>query len=225
MKIGNRLFSRQTLFIGALLATSLIWVGCEDEDKDASSTPGNELPGRYRITVYYTPVEVYHSGPTQPVWGFTSSSGESGTVLLGSYPESFLAAVQMEGVGRITSGAYAGKYLNGSFGGGFWLSDFAPAAYGAPLQPFITAAADDYVLAPGTRFKMKEPLLQSGGVVLDSSAAEKLLSTTWEVQDLFEAGFGGDLHIDLYIGEEDRAAFTTSNPYYVALENVIIATY
>jgi len=175
--------------------------------------------------VYYTPVEAYHGGPLQPVSGFTTITGESGSVPLGSYPESFVAAVRMQGSGRITSGAYAGKYLNGSFGGGFWISEFAPDAYGAPLQPFRTAAADENVLAPGTRFKLKGPLLEDGGAAIDPSAAQRLLSVTWEVQDQFEAGYGGDLHIDLYIGEENHPDFLSDNPFYLALEDVTIATY
>jgi hypothetical protein len=223
MNTGIRLFSRQVLTFGTLLATLLLWTGCED-DGSKTAEPGNELPGRYYITVYYTPVEVYHGGPLQPVWGFTTISGESGRVLLGSYPEGFVAAVQMQGSGRITSGAYAGRYLNGSFGGGFWLSDFAPDAYGAPLKAFRTAACDNSVLAPGTRFKLKGPLLESGGVPISPAASKKLLASTWEVQDQFEAGYGGDFHIDLYIGEENNGGFTTDNPFYVALENVIIAT-
>ncbi len=223
MRTGIHSLTRPLLAMGALLASSLLWTGCEDDDKKTTE-PGNELPGRYYVTVYYTPVEVYHGGLSQPVWGFTTIGGESGRVLLGSYPEGFIAAVRMQGSGRITSGTYAGKYLNGSFGGGFWLSEFAPDAYGAPLQPFRTAACDDSVLAPGTRFKLKKPLLESGGVAVSSAASRKLLASTWEVQDHFEAGYGGDFHIDLYIGEEDRAGFTTDNPFYVALENVIIAT-
>jgi len=224
MKKGIRLFSRQACAFGLLLAHSLVWSGCEDDDKKTAHS-GTERPGRYHITVYYTPVEIYHSGPTLPVWGATDISGESGRELLGSYPESFIAAVQMEGSGRITSGAYAGKYLNGSFGGGFWLSEFAPDAYGEPLQPFKTAAADADVLERGTLFKLKKPLLESGNVEISATAAKKLLSSTWDVQDHFETGYGGDLRIDLYIGEEDRDDFTTKSPYYVALENVIIETY
>jgi len=226
MKTGIRKLSLQMLAFGALLASSILWTGCEDDDDDKNtSDPGNELPGRYYVTAYYTPVEVYHGGPSQDVWGYTTIGGESGRVLLGSYPESFIGAVRMQGSGRITSGTYVGKYLNGSFVGDFWLSEFASDAYGAPLLPFLTAAADDGVLARGTRFKLKEPLLESGGAEISSTASKKLLAITWDVQDHFEAGTGGDFRIDLYIGEEDRSDFTTDNPYYVALENVIITTY
>lgn len=223
MKTGIRFFSRQPLAFAALLVTSALWTGCEDEDKKKKES-GTELPGRYYISVYYTPVEIYHGGPEQDLWGFTSVARESGIVLLGSFSESFIAAVQMQGSGRITSGTYAGKYINGSFRGGFWLSEFAPTVYGSPLHPFISAACDDTVLAPGTRFKLKKPLLQSGGDPIRSAGAKKLLDTTWEVQDHFASGYGGDFHIDLYIGEEDSGDFTTDNPFYVTLENVIIAT-
>lgn len=216
-----RIVNTSAVFRGLAAAMALVAMlglnGCEEED---SSADGNAtlLPDRFRITVYYTPVESFHDGDLVAIRGETSIDGEGGQQPLGAYPASFIEAVRMEGVGRITSGAYAGKYLNGSFGGGFWISDYPPDAYESSLRAFKTAAADDDVMARGTRFRLVEPFAQPGGWPVESAVVRRLRSTVWEVQDHFEAGYGGQFHLDLYVGEQDRYDFTSS-PWYIALEN------
>lgn len=201
-----------------LALAAAVWLtGCENQTD--SGGDGTLLPNRFRITVYYTPVESFHNGDQVSIWGCTSIGCESGQQFLGSFPSSFIDAVRMEGVGRITTGPYAGKYLNGSIRGGFWVSNFPPDGYGGSLQAFRTAAADDYVMPQGTRFRLVEPFTEEGGWPVASSVAKKLRSTVWEVQDHFEAGYGGDFHLDLYIGEEDRFDFIVTSPYIIALEN------
>ena len=203
-------------------AATLFLSGCGGDD-DSTSGNGTLMTG-FRLTVYYTPVESFYGGTLQAIQGCTTLNCESGLQPLGTYPAAFLSEVQMQGSGRITSGAYAGQYLHGSFGGNFWISPIAADAYGSPAVPFETAAADDSVLPRGTRFKLVDPLTESGGAPLPSSVSDRLLSATWNVQDHFEAGYGGALHIDLYVGEQEQANFSTS-PFYLMLVNQTIEVF
>ena len=210
----------RSLRLAALTAALLLALsGCGGGDDDSSGS-GLLMPG-FRLTVYYTPVESCYGGAMQAIQGCASIGCESGIQPLGTYPSAFLSEVQMQGSGRITSGAYAGQYLHGSFGGGFWIGPIASDAYGSPVRPFETAAADDAVLPRGTRFQLVEPLTESGGAPLPSAVADRLLSATWNVQDHFEAGYGGALHIDLYVGEQEQAHFAAS-PFYLMLVNQTI---
>jgi hypothetical protein len=60
------------------------------------------------------------------------------------------------------------------------------------------------------------------GTPLDSTSANKLLSAQWLINDQFTPGLGGALHLDLYIGEEDRVNFTNQSPMYLTLMNTKI---
>ena len=207
----------------ALIAAACLLAlsGCGGDDEPAGA--GTLMPG-FRLTVYYTPVESFFGGALQTIQGCTSIGCESGIQTLGAFPVGFLSEVQMQGSGRITSGAHAGQYLHGSFGGGFWISPIAADAYGSPVRPFETAAADDAVLPRGTRFKLVEPLTESGGAPLPAAVADRLLAATWDVQDHFEAGYGGALHIDLYVGEQEQPHFASS-PFYLMLVNQTIEVF
>ena len=205
-----------------LLPVMLALSGCDSGD-DGDGGSGTLMPGRYTFTFYYTPVESFFGGAPQAIQGCTSIDCASGIQNLGSYPSDFIAAVRMQGSGRITSGPYAGKYLCGSFSDNFWIHPFPPDAYGSAARPFVTAAADDSVLARGTRFRLVAPLTESGGPI-PASTEDKLLSSTWTVSDHFQAGYGGALHIDLYVGEQTTASFASS-PYYLLLENIAIEVF
>ena len=67
--------------------------GCGGDDDPASGS-GTLLPG-FRVTVYYTPVESFHSGPSESIAGCPSPDCSSGPLPLGAYPSSFLAAVRI----------------------------------------------------------------------------------------------------------------------------------
>ena len=196
--------------------------GC-GEDESASSGSGAVLPQRFKITFYYTPVESFFSGPLQAVQGCTSIDCASGSQDLGAHPADFLDEVRLQGSGRLTSGPYAGQYLNGSFSGGFWISSFPPDAYGGALQPFETAAVDESGLPRGTRFRLVAPLLENGQPI-PASAEARLLDATWNVQDRFEPGFGGAAHLDLYVGEQATPSFTSS-PFSLLLENPAVEVF
>lgn len=193
----------------------LVLGGCE-------SSHDADHPDAYEITVYYTAVQSFHGGNVETVYGHLSRDSESDNDVLGIYPESFVAAVQSGGTGRITSGPHAGQYLNWSYDVGYWLDTVPANAYGGALVPFQTAAADLDVLARGVRFKLVAPLIKDDGTSLDTASATRFLSAEWNVQDQFTPGAGGSRHLDLYIGEEDRPSFTETNPLYTTLANVKI---
>lgn len=169
--------------------------------------------------MYYTAVESFHSGAKQLVRGCTIRDCAFGDSDLGAYPRSFVQAVHDEGTGRITSGASAGRYLNWSYDVGYWLDSIPSDSYGAALVPMVTAAADSEVARRGQRFRLVAPLLQDDGQPLGEPFASQILASTWTVNDEFTPGLGGAAHIDIYIGEEDRANFTETSPKYMALRD------
>lgn len=155
----------------------------------------------WQVTVYYTAVESFHSGPRTQVRGCPQLDCEHGTDDLGSYPEDFVQAVEDEGTGRTTSN----KYLNWSHDKGFWLDTAPRDANGRALQPFVSAAADG--LNQGARVK----LVSCGQIPRDTQqVCDKLKEADWVIKDAFTPGLGGHQHIDLYLGEESGPRFTES---------------
>ncbi|MDO8776711.1 MAG: hypothetical protein Q7K57_49980 [Burkholderiaceae bacterium] len=187
-----------------------------------TTTTGTVSTAVYTITVYYTAVESFHTDAPVSVSGCLIRDCAFGNKLIGSYPASFVKATKTEGTGRITSGVNAGKYLNWSVDVGYWLDTIPSDGYGTALVPFRTAAADDIALTRGTQFALVAPLIQDDGTPLDSTSANKLLAAQWLVNDQFTPGLGGELHLDLYIGEEDRFNFTNQSPLYTTLMNTKI---
>jgi hypothetical protein len=185
--------------------------------------PGSVSSEAYTITVYYTAVESFHTTAAQSVKGCLIRDCAFGNNVIDNYPASFIKATKTEGTGRITSGANAGKYLNWSVDVGYWLDTIPSDGYGGALVPFRTAAADDIALAKGTQFRLVAPLKQEDGSALDNASANRLLSATWLINDQFTPGLGGALHLDVYIGEEDRVNFTNTSPLYTTLSNVKIS--
>ena len=167
-------------------------------------------------------MESFHTDAAVNVSGCLIRACSFGNKLIGTYPASFIKATKTEGTGRITSGMNAGKYLNWSVDVGYWLDTIPSDGYGTALVPFRTAAADDIALTRGTKFALVAPLIQDDGTPLDSTSANKLLSAQWLINDQFTPGLGGALHLDLYIGEEDRVNFTNQSPMYTTLMNTKI---
>lgn len=188
----------------------------------APPTGGTVSTEVYTITVYYTAVESFHTDAAQTVTGCLTTTCSFGNSVIGSYPASFIKATKTEGTGRITSGANAGKYLNWSVDVGYWLDTIPSDGYGGALVPFRTAAADAIALPRGAQFRLVGPLKQEDGSALDAGSASRFLAATWLINDQFTPGLGGALHLDVYIGEEDRVNFTNS-AMYTTLANVKIA--
>jgi hypothetical protein len=188
----------------------------------------------FRASVYYTPVESYHPRScTRTVVAWPDISTVGSKVTVGPYPCRFVNRVKEEGTGRITSGNYAGRYLNFSWEGlgprgdrqGFWLDTAPRDSYGNTLVPFVTAAADANVLPRGTPFKVIDCGRQDGASPPDAEVCAQFKAANWKIEDQFTTGFGGEKHIDLYIGEEDQPSFEGRSPKYVDLTDVVLRAY
>ncbi|GAA2590693.1 hypothetical protein SMC26_06275 [Actinomadura fulvescens] len=180
-------------------------------------------PGRWRVTVYYTLVERFHGGKPKAVRGCTEFHCKWGKTPLGSYPEDFIKAVQIEGSGRITTGPRRGRYLNWSSSVGWWLDDTTRDSAGRPLRPWSTAAADRDVLARGAKFLITDCGKNGAGRQIKAATCAKFRSHEWTVTDVFRPGWGGDHHADIYIGEETGPGFTKS-PFYTELHGATLYT-
>jgi hypothetical protein len=163
----------------------------------------------WTVTVYYTAVEEFHTGPETRVTGCLILDCAYGRDDLGRYRADFVAAVRTEGAGR----ARSGRYLNWSYDVGFWLDDAPRDTVGRPLRPFVSAAADADVLRAGTRFRIAACGTDEEGGEIPAAVCTRLRASRWTVVDEFTPGFGGPRHVDAYIGEETGPDFTTSDLY------------
>ncbi|MDL4820315.1 hypothetical protein [Actinomadura opuntiae] len=178
-------------------------------------------PGAWRITTYYTAVESLHGGKRKAVKGCARFHCSHGRTPLGSYPAEFLAIVQEEGSGRITSGPQRGRYLNWSHSVGYWLDDTTRDSAGRPLRPWSSAAADKSVLGRGQRFAIVECGRDGNGHRIEAKVCAAFRKARWTVTDLFRPGYGGQNHADVYIGEETGTPFADS-PFYTTLSGATL---
>jgi hypothetical protein len=187
---------------------------------DPGTPPGPSIESvGWQVTVYYTAVESFHGDARRGVTGCPKLECQHGNDDLGSYPKSFVKAVEDEGTGRITSGERAGKYLNWSSDTGYWLDTAPRNANGGVLEPFRSAAADG--LAQGSKISLVRCGRTSEGTAVVPDVCSKLSAATWSITDAFTPGLGGDLHIDLYVGEETGPGFK-ENPLYTTLEQAVL---
>lgn len=174
--------------------------------------PRQDSSATWTATVYYTAVEAYHTGQPTSVAGCPNIDCAHGTADLGTYRADFVEAVRAEGTGRATSG----RYLNWSHDIGFWLDHAPRDAYGQPLRPFESAAADPAVLPAGTRFTIIDCGHDTDGAPISATVCTRLRQAEWTVTDQFTPGLGGQRHVDMYIGEQTGPRFTES-PWYCTL--------
>ncbi|WP_430782051.1 hypothetical protein [Actinoplanes sp. G11-F43] len=189
----------------ALAAVVTLAAGCGT----APTEPVVRASTGWEITVYYTAVEAFHGPADTPVTGCLVLDCEHGDDDLGSYPASFVRAVHDEGTGLTVSG----RYLNWSYDVGYWLDTVARASDGGALEPFVTAAADTDVLAPGTDFRIADCGRQEDGSAPPPAVCARLAAAAWHIDDEFTPGLGGARHIDAYIGPETGPGFTDSEWY------------
>lgn len=180
----------------------------------ASPSSGASSPAapRWRVTVYYTPVEKFHHGDVIEVRGHPDLTSEA-DVALGEFPSHFVSAVREEGGGRISTGPHAGQYLKWSWDTGFWLDTSTRDTAGDPLVPFETAAVDG--IERGTSLRLVDCGVDDAGSAADPAACAQLRESEWVVRDEFTPGLGGERHVDLYLGEESSPGFTES-PLWVS---------
>jgi hypothetical protein len=191
----------------------LLLAGCS-AGQAGPPTSGDTVEG-WQVTVYYTAVESFHSGPSVAVRGCPVIDCENGDDLLGTFPQSFVTAVKDEGTGRTVSG----RYLNWSYDKGYWLDSQPRDSFGKPLKPFVSAAADG--VKTGSRIKLVSCGRTPEGTNVDFAVCQKLASSSWEITDEFTPGLGGKRHIDLYLGEETGPRFTESAWYTTFSEAVL----
>jgi hypothetical protein len=188
-------------------------------DQAAPGTPG------WHLTTYFTALESFYTGAPAAVTGCLDASctapGDPGNAL-GSYPADFVAAVQTEGTGKITSGNEAGQYLNWSGsqpGSGYWL-DMAPRdAQGNALMPYVSAAAfDTYPF--GDAFAVLDCGVDSTTFMpMDAQACADFQKASWQVRDRFESNTEVK-HLDLYLGLQDQADMN-NDPHFVDQVNAV----
>ncbi len=177
---------------------------------------GAEDSAGWTATVYYTVVERFHHDDPVAVRGCPARDCAFGDADLGHHPADFVAAVREEGTGRLE----AGGYLNWSHNVGYWLDTEPRDASGAALRPFVSAAADPAVLARGTGFRLRDCGLSR---TVSGPVCTRLREARWTIVDEFTPGFGGERHVDLYIGEESGPEFTAS-PWYTTVDGATIRT-
>jgi hypothetical protein len=202
----------------AALAVAAGCAGCSSEMSIANSAEAQAGAG-WKVTVYYTAVESYHSrDDLVAVTGCRVLDCSNGSDELGSYPRTFVKAVKDEGTGRITTGKQAGRYLNWSSGEGYWLDDAPRDSAGGALVPYRSAAADG---VPAGRHVRIIDCGRNEDQEAQRRSCPVLRDATWEIRDEFTPGLGGERHIDLYIGEENAPDFT-SGPSFTTFEDATL---
>lgn len=183
-------------------------------------TPAATTDPGWLVTVYYTAVESYHDADDQvEVVGCLVLDCTRGDDALGRYPRSFAEAVKDEGTGRITSGRQAGRYINWASTEGYWLDDLPRDQAGRALQPYRSAAADG--VADGTRVRLVDCGRGYDGGPPSVAVCTALQAGEWEIRDAFTPGYGGERHIDLYIGEENVPDFTRSE-FFTSFDRAVL---
>lgn len=172
----------------------------------AAPTPAQvSATAGWRITIYYTPVMSFYTGAAQTVTGCSDLQCTNRNINLGAFPSDFVAAVQTEGTGKIASN----QYLNWSVNVGYWKDTLPRNDRGAPLMPYRSAAADPSVPF-GTTFKIASCGADTTtGTPTAPNVCSSLQSPSWIVTDRFTAGAAGQ-HVDLYVGDQPSANFTSS---------------
>ena len=161
----------------------------------------------YLITSYWTVREEFYRGEKVPV---RDSSGK----LLGYYRSDFLEDVMVEGWGKGDGIRNDGSYLGYDPELGFIKSPEPLDAYGSPLIPWKTVAAPPH-LRKGTIITI---IGFTSSEELSEDIIDKLLTNRFMVSD--RGGLTGR-HIDIYIGEQDRADMNES-PYALYIQNATI---
>ncbi len=192
---------RRTPRSPAWLMAALV-LTCNACGNGTGATPENQQSAGWELTVYYTPVEHYHGGPSEAV---SDCSGAS----VGAHPRDFLTRIRTEGFGRLTAPISGKSYLGWDFDRACWLAATAPlAGNDHGLRPWISTAAHASI-AFGTRLRVA----RCGGPI-EQAACDRVRAANWIVEDRFSGGGGSRKHLDLYIGEEDHPNFEGTDQYY-----------
>lgn len=196
-----------------LLSLGLLGAGCAggpqaapraatSPSMTASSSPSGKATGGWHLTVYYTPVESYHGPPTTSI---TDCGGGD----LGRHSSDFLERVKTEGFGRMSAPVRTASYLGWNFDSHCWFLAGSPVgATDRPLRAWGSVAA------PATVALGASVRVDSCGADVAGDVCVRVRGAAWVVDDRFSADSGEPRHLDLYVGEEDRAGFESQSPYY-----------
>ena len=177
----------------------------------AASTSPAVVSDDWEVSIYFTAVERYYSGPPEVLRGCPVIDCSNGTADLGQFPRDFIAAVKEEGSGRLTSTGAKSAYLNWSVSIGYWLDNAPRDARGSVLEPYVSAAADPSIAFVSTLRINTCGLDARTGEAVDPAICESITRPTWIVRDRFTVAAVGR-HVDLYVGEQDRADFVAGSP-------------
>jgi hypothetical protein len=188
--------------------------------------PPAGITGGWLVTVYFTPRESNYGGESTAIHGCPAGYCPPGQEqALGSYPTAFLDRMRIQGSGLLTSGTFAGKYLNwssGVGGTGYWIEDVPKSASGNALVGRQSAASPS--LPYGANFRIADCGRNAFGGPLNDATCAELKNPTWRIIDRFEPyAAQGDHHIDLYLGVERPGETFASSPLYVSWSDVVIA--
>ena len=207
-KISEKLITKTQLTRELVreFSTTTKWM-IETETIEHRETITLRCESGYLITSYWTVREEFYRGEKVLV---RDSSGK----LLGYYRSDFLEDVMVEGWGKGDGIGNDGSYLGYDPELGFIKSPEPLDAYGSPLIPWKTVAALPH-LRKGTIILI---IGFTSSEELSEDVIDKLLTSRFTVSD--RGGLTGR-HIDIYIGEQDRADMNES-PYALYIQNATI---
>ena len=175
--------------------------------------PAGRTTTGWHLTVYYTPVEQYHGPPRKPI---SDCAGRE----LGQHSVDFLAHVQTEGFGRVVAPVQKQSYLGWNFDRRCWFMAAAPVgANDRPLRAWVSTAAPS-TLAAGTGVRVV-----SCGTDVDAAVCARVKGAAWAVDDRCSNGCTDPRHLDLYVGEEDRADFEDGSPDYFDAHGAVVTLF
>lgn len=178
--------------------------------KAASPSPSPTATAGWHLTVYYTPVEAFHGAPLKPI---ADCRGRD----LGKHSGDFLDHVQTEGFGRAAGPVQGQRYLGWDFDHNCWFASATPTgADDRPLRAWASMAA------PSTVPFRTSVRVEGCGTEVDAAVCARVTAAPWVVDDRFAADPNDARHLDLYIGEEDRADFENESPNYFELHGATV---
>ncbi|MFJ8695659.1 RlpA-like double-psi beta-barrel domain-containing protein [Streptomyces roseolilacinus] len=156
----------------------------------------------YTLTVYFTPSEKYYHGPRRSIRE-QICPGENPP---DSFPADYLERVGVEGFGRTARG----DHLGWDFDRHCYFATTGPpvGSHDNPLVPWQSLAANHF--SPGTRIRITDC-----GPGVPGDICTRLKSAHWRVEDLCSIGCDDAKHLDLYIGEQTRAAIEQEDFYFM----------
>ncbi|MCP3759373.1 hypothetical protein [Streptomyces sp. TBY4] len=156
----------------------------------------------YTLTVYFTPNQAHYHGPLRSI----RSKACAGQHLPDGFPADFLERVGLEGFGKTARSNYLGWDFDRHC---YFTTSRSPVgSHENTLVPWQSVAANH--LSPGTRIHITDC-----GPGVPATVCTRVKAAHWRVDDLCSIGCDDAKHLDLYIGEQTRAAIEDEDFYFV----------